>query len=230
MSGGGRDTKEGVEDAEDAAGAERVEGETPMSGGRDERLDLWLDGELSDEERGRFEEELERDPGQRAEAESLATMLALMKDLPVEKAPGDILGNVQSRLRERTGGRVYAGPNLHARFPYEVVIQSFLLIGAVLVFALASPRQEKLVPVTSADFLVSGSEIGMAVRVLSDYAKFSNEHPGVDANGWRHLVGDVANTRLEALRAEISLYPAMRIESEDPVPGGLTRVRVGVRP
>lgn len=201
--------------------------DAPPPEGPDERLDLWLDARLPADERARFERELAQNPTQRKEAQTLASMLEAMRSLPEEQAPKNLLADVQQTLRERSRGRHFA-TEVKARFPYEAILQALLLVGALVVFALSTPAPEKLVPVEPKDFLVAGSELGVAARTLGDFGTFRTDGP-VDANGWRHLVGEVADGRLEALKTEISLYPSMRLESEEPLGDGRTRVFIAVK-
>jgi len=192
----------------------------------DDRLDLWLDGRLSEDERVRFEAELEHNPEQKQEAHSLASMLSVVRNLPEERAPRTMLADVQDRLRGQTGGRVYGGPKLHVRFPYEALVQSLLLIGAVLFFALASPRPPKLIVMEPRDQL---TEEFSTRKILSEFGIFEEEKgtPG----GTKYLVGEVLNSQLKALRGEVSRHPGMMtIVSELPSGEGRTRVKVSLGP
>jgi len=174
-------------------------------------------------------DEVPSDDELEGEAQTLAGLLATIKSQPTETLPVNILANVQDQLRHRSRGRYYADHWKH-RFPYEAIVQAVLLVGALIIYALAVPEPPRLIPVTAETFKVAGSEVSLAARMLNDYGSFTNEHEGVDANGWKHLVGEVPNARLEDLKTELSLYPWMRLDSEDLVPPDKTRVRIAIRP
>lgn len=163
------------------------------------------------------------------EAQTLAALLATLKTSPPEAAPQNLLFEVQEELRQRSRGRYYAEHWKH-RFPYEALIQAVLLVGALVIYALAVPEPPRKIPVTAEQFVAAGSEVSFAARMLNDYGTFTNEHAGVDENGWKHLVGEVDDSRLEALEAELSLYPSMRLVSKDPAGPGKTTVRIALRP
>lgn len=163
------------------------------------------------------------------EAQTLAGLLRTLKSAPPEEAPRNLLMEVQEELRARSRGRYYA-EHWKYRFPYEAILQALLLVGALVIYVLAVPEPPRKIPVTAEQFVAAGSEVSFAARLLNDYGTFVNEHPGVDANGWKHLVGEVDDARLDSLEAEISLYPSMRLDGKDPVPGGRTRVRIAIRP
>jgi hypothetical protein len=194
----------------------------------DERLELWLDGRLPEEERARFEAELERNPEQKEEAHSLASLLSVVRNLPEERAPRNLLSDVQSRLRGQTEGRAYGGPKLYARFPYEALVQSLLLIGAVLIFALASPRPPKVIVMEPRSGLV-GSEGDGGLGAIAEFGTFEEERR-LEPTGPRHLVGEVPRARLEGLRAEVSRHPPMKIVSEVGTDGDKVEVRILFKP
>jgi hypothetical protein len=175
------------------------------------------------------EDETVSDAELEGEAQTLAVLLATLKSRPPETAPRNLLFEVQEQLRQRSRGRYFADHWKH-RFPYEALIQALLLVGAIVIYALAVPEPPKKIPVTAEQFIAAGSEVSFAARMLNDYGTFVNEHAGVDENGWKHLVGEVDDTRLEALDTELSLYPAMRLLSKDPAGPGKTRVRIAIRP
>lgn len=164
------------------------------------------------------------------EAQSLAGLLAAIKSRPKEEAPSTLLADIQSELRQRSRGRYY-GQHWRYRFPYEALLAVVLIVAAIIVYAVAAPPEPpRLIPVTAESFKAAGSEVSFAARMLNDYGSFSNEHEGVDAHGWKHLVGEVDNARLEDLKTELSLYPSMRLDSEEAVPPDKTRVRIAIRP
>lgn len=163
------------------------------------------------------------------ESQTLAGLLATLKANPPDSAPKSLLFEVQEELRQRSRGRYYAEHWKH-RFPYEAILQAMLLVGALIVYALAVPEPPKKIPVTAQEFVAAGSEVSFAARMLNDYGTFVNEHAGVDAHGWKHLVGEIDPSRLEALETELSLYPNMRLLEKDPVDGGKLRVRIALRP
>lgn len=163
------------------------------------------------------------------EAQTLAGLLATLKSRPPEAAPKNLLHEIQEDIRQRSRGRYYAEP-LKSRFPYEALLQALLLVGALVVYALAVPEPPRRIPVTAEQLVAAGSEVSFFARMLNDYGTFTNEHPGVDENGWKHLVGEVDNERLEALETELSLYPNMRLLEKDPGSPGKTRVRIAIRP
>lgn len=164
-----------------------------------------------------------------SEAQTLAGLLATLKSRPPEAAPKNLLHEIQEDIRQRSRGRYYADPVKH-RFPYEALIQALLLVGALVIYALAVPEPPRRIPVTAEQLVAAGSEVSFFARMLNDYGTFTNEHPGVDENGWKHLVGEVDNDRLEALETELSLYPNMRLLDKDPTSTGKTRVRIAIRP
>lgn len=163
------------------------------------------------------------------EAQTLAGLLATLKSRPPEAAPKNLLHEIQEDIRQRSRGRYYAEP-LKSRFPYEALLQALLLVGALVIYALAVPEPPRRIPVTAEQLVAAGSEVSFFARMLNDYGTFTNEHPGVDENGWKHLVGEVDNDRLEALETELSLYPNMRLLDKDPASAGKTRVRIAIRP
>ena len=151
--------------------------------------------------------------GPKAEGKTLAGLLGSIRERPPEKAPGDLLADIQRDIQQRSGGRYY-GYHWKARFPFEALATAILLVVALIIYVFARPESPPLVPVDARTFLVSGSDLGVGARILTDYGSFKPE-PGPTADGWVHVVGEVAAERMEALRAELSLYPSMRIDLEE---------------
>ncbi len=70
-------------------------------------FDRALDGELSQDERRAFDEALAREPSLRDEFSKLEQVVEATRSLAAASPPVDLLGGVQTRLRERSGGRFY---------------------------------------------------------------------------------------------------------------------------
>ncbi len=184
----------------------------------DERMNAWLDRQLGPAADAAYRQELAQDPTRDKDARTLAQVLATLRSLPDDKAPKTLLDDVQHDIRHRSRGR-YFGYHWKYRFPYEALITALLLLVAVIVYVVARPvAPPQLIPIEAKTFLVSGSDLGVAARILSDYGSFSRDPAApVAANSqWIHLVGRVAATRIEALRTELSLYPSMRLDAETP--------------
>lgn len=193
----------------------------------DERMNAWLDRQLGPGDAQRFEQELADDPARGKDARTLAQVLAQLRTLPTEQAPRDLLDDVQSDIRSRSRGR-YFGYHWKYRFPYEALLTALFLIIAVVVYVVARPAQVLLIPIEAKTFLVSGSDLGVGARILSDYGSFVRDPEGPVGGPWVQLIGDVAGNRIEALRTELSLYPSMRLDSEEVV-GAAVRVRVAIK-
>jgi len=193
----------------------------------EERMNAWLDKQLGPADAKAFEDELARDPQRQLEAKSLAGLVSTLAALPDEKPPKHMLADVQSDIRHRSRGR-YFGYRWKLRFPYEALLNAALLIAAVVVYVTVRPSPPKLIPVEASTFLVAGSNLGVGARILSDYGSFRHD-PETPADGpWLHLLGEVAVSRMPALRTELSLYPSMRIDSEEVV-GEIVRVQVAIK-
>lgn len=195
----------------------------------DERMNAWLDRQLGPADAKAFESELEGDPSKKKEARTLASVLARLRELPDEKAPAHLLEDVQGDIRHKSRGR-YFGYHWKYRFPWEALVNALLLVGAVVVYVSMRAEAPRLVPVEAKTFLVSGSDLGVGARILSDYGSFRRdpERPERPGDVWVHLVGEVPATRIEALRAELSLYPSMRLDAEDVV-GDRVTVHVAIK-
>lgn len=218
-----RDPDQGGPPPSDAGSAPAAETELSLD---DERMSAWLDRELGPAESKAFEEDLEQHPERKQEAQTLAQVLATLRELPREEAPAGLLEDVQSDIRHRSRGR-YFGYHWKYRFPYEALLIALLLIVALIVYLMAEPRPPKLIPVEAKTFLVSGSDLGVGARILSDYGQFRKD-PEAPQDAWVHLIGEVPSARMEALRTELSLYPSMRLESEE-ARGDFVTVRVALR-
>lgn len=195
----------------------------------EEKMNAWLDRQLPPADSRAFEDELAQHPDRDSEAKRLAGVVSQLRHLPVEKAPSNLLAQVQSDIRQRSRGR-YFGYHWKYRFPYEALINSLLLIGAVIVYVALRPAPPRLIPVEPKTFLVAGSDLGVGARILSDYGHFrrDTEVPERPEDVWVHLVGEVAATRIEALRIELSLYPSMRLDAEESA-GDHVKVRVAIK-
>jgi len=195
----------------------------------DERMNDWLDRQLGPADAKAFESELESDPARKKEARTLASVLARLRELPDEKAPSHLLEDVQSDIRHRSRGR-YFGYHWKYRFPWEALVNALLLVGAVVVYVSMRAETPRLVPVEAKTFLVSGSDLGVGARILSDYGSFKRDPERAEQPGdaWVYLVGEVPLSRIEALRAELSLYPSMRVDAEQVV-GEVVTVHVAIK-
>ena len=201
----------------------------PALAPEDERMNAWLDQQLGPADAKAFESELETDPARRKEVKTLAGVLARLRELPDEKAPSHLLEDVQSDIRHRSRGR-YFGHHWKYRFPWEALVNSLLLIGAVVLYVSMRAETPRLIPVEARTFLVSGSDLGVGARILSDYGSFKRDPEIAERPGdpWVYLVGEVAVSRIEAFRAELSLYPSMRLDAEDAA-GQAVRVHVAIK-
>lgn len=195
----------------------------------DERMNAWLDRQLGPADAKAFESELDTDPARRKEVKTLAGVLAKLRELPDEKAPSHLLEDVQSDIRHRTRGR-YFGYHWKYRFPWEALVNSLLLIGAVVLYVSMRAETPRLIPVEAKTFLVSGSDLGVGARILSDYGLFKRDPEVAERPGdpWVYLVGEVAASRIDAFRAELSLYPSMRLDAEAGA-GEVVRVHVAIK-
>ena len=199
----------------------------PALSADDERMNAWLDRQLGPSDSKLYEQELAQDPERGKDARTLAQMLSQLRSLPTEQAPSDLLDDVQSDIRHRSRGR-YFGYHWKYRFPYEALLTTLFLIVSVIVYVVSRPAPPKLIPIEAKTFLVSGSDLGVGARILSDYGSFVRDPEGPVGGPWVHLIGDVAANRIEALRTELSLYPSMRLDSEEAVGDHIT-VRVAIK-
>jgi hypothetical protein len=195
----------------------------------EEKMNAWLDRQLPPADSQAFEDELARQPERKQEARTLASLVSQLRHLPSESAPRDLLADVQSDIRQRSRGR-YFGYHWKYRFPYEALVNSLLLIGAVIVYVALRPAPPRLIPVEAKSFIAAGSELALGARILSDYGSFRRDPEVADKpeDPWIHLVGEVAGDRIEAFRTELSLYPSMRLDAEESV-GAHVRVRVAIK-
>jgi hypothetical protein len=193
----------------------------------DARMSAWLDRQLGPLEERDFEAKLAADPARQKEALTLAQVLATLRELPREEAPKELLDDVRSDISNKSRGR-YFGYHWKYRFPYEALFAALISIVAVVVYVLAQPSPPRLIPVEAKTFLVSGSDLGVGARILSDYGIFRRDPEAPAESLWVHLVGEVSAARIEALHTELSLYPSMRIDGEEVV-GDVVKVRVALR-
>ncbi len=140
----------------------------PALSADDERMNAWLDRQLGPSDSKLYEQELAQDPERGKDARTLAQMLSQLRSLPTEQAPSDLLDDVQSDIRHRSRGR-YFGYHWKYRFPYEALLTTLFLIVSVIVYVVSRPAPPKLIPIEAKTFLVSGSDLGVGARILSDY-------------------------------------------------------------
>lgn len=131
---------------------------------RDERLSAYLDGELSEAERARFENRLSQDPALRAELRAMHRTISLMRELPQVTAPRNFILSESMVKRERPvrearrapserQRRTWAAPLLTAATAvvsllFVIVLAGDLLLAGVggLASVPAPMRQEEAAP------------------------------------------------------------------------------------
>lgn len=190
-------------------------------------LEAWLDRQLPPQDAARFEARLSEDPEKAKEAKTLAQVLATLRTLPRDAAPNDLIRGVENDIRARSKGR-YFGYHWKHRFPYEALVSSVLLVFALIVWVSSSQPAPPLMAIDPKPFVTASSDLGVAARLLGDYGTFRHDKEIPEDANWVHVVGDVETTRMEALRSEVSLYPSMRMDGEEPL-GQTTRVRIAIR-
>ena len=113
---------------------------------REQARDLFSasrDGELSAEEQAAFERFLESDEACRAEYASFCRVIDRLGSLGRAEPPSDFADKVKSRLRRRSGGRLFGASRLAGvpRVPYEIF--SLVLILIILtVYLLTVPVRQ----------------------------------------------------------------------------------------
>lgn len=194
----------------------------------DEKASEWLDGRLADAERADFQRELEADPEKAREAKDLGRVIEALKSLEVDKAPPDLLKDVQRRIRRRSHGRHYAA-SWRQRLPFEALVTGLLVLVMVAVYLWAGPAQSpQLAPVSPKIFQGAGTGTGLASSVLSYYGAIVGEQLSSDGTNVR-LTVEVPAESLDALRREVALYPQLELEGEPSVGPSAETVRVQVR-
>ena len=97
-----------------------------------EKLSLYLDGQLTDEERRRLEEALERCPDCARDLASLKDMVTTLHEVEPVAVPDDLLGQLQKSLRREIAASSYPGaghqPSLLGRLGRWRVAASFLAV------------------------------------------------------------------------------------------------------
>lgn len=189
-----------------------------------ELASLWLDEEADHEEQDALDALRREDPGFDDEVKRLEAVTLALRSLPMESAPNDLAARVKTRIRRRTRGR-YFGTRVRYRFPYEAVINGVLLAVLMAVYLIAVPTAELTAPHIDAEPYESLSSATVGVSVLSTYGDVVVDRVSDKYVDYRV---DVAQERVHALLAEISLYPELQ-QLGDPEVVGETQRRVIVR-
>ena len=109
-------------------------------------FNAYYEGEMTPEERGAFEERLERDGPFKREYEDFLSVVGGLRGLPFEFAPDDFVERVQSRIRTRSAGRFFAETYLNSnRVPYEVIALVMIIVMAAAYMMMEAPRDRALI-------------------------------------------------------------------------------------
>ncbi|MCC6622857.1 MAG: hypothetical protein IT385_16480 [Deltaproteobacteria bacterium] len=178
----------------------------------DEKASEWVDGRLGEGERERFRRELDEDPEKAQEARDLERVVEVLRFLPDEPAPPDLMRDVQRRIRRRSHGRHY-GSTWAQRLPFEALVTGLLVLVMVALYVWNQPTREPLAPVSPKVFMGGGQGAGLAGSVLSYHGLVVGEEL-VDEGRAVRLTVEVQRDKVEALRAEVGLYPQLVLEHE----------------
>ncbi len=168
------------------------------------------------------EEERLADAIDRAEAGEESSpflkVIQTLKQAPVASAPPDFLRQVQTKIREQSGGRYY-GYQWRTRLPsgFLMLLMLAVVIGLAIMLASPTPTPRPLPtappPITPGAFDGPMNDLGLAAAILSAYGDVQNE--GLTTDGaHRRLAVELPKARIAAFEAEISLFPALRIDGE----------------
>ncbi|MFO0746537.1 MAG: hypothetical protein U1F43_12815 [Myxococcota bacterium] len=183
----------------------------------DERASEWIDGRLPNGERDRFQRELADDPEKAAEVKELERVVEVLRSLPLEGAPKDLLSEVQRRIRRRSHGRHYAA-SWRQRLPFEALVNGLLVLVMVAFYLWMSPPSgNQLAPVSPKVFQGAATGSGLASSVLSYHGMIVGEALEDGGKAVR-LTVEVPTSGLQALLGEVSLYPELKVDGE-PKPG-----------
>jgi hypothetical protein len=152
------------------------------------------------------------------ESSPFLKVIQTLKQAPVASAPPDFLSQVQTKIRDQSGGRYY-GYQWRSRLPsgFLMILMLAVVVGLAIMLAIPTPTPRPLPtappPITLGSFDGPMSDLGLAAAILSAYGDVQNE--GLTTDGvHRRLAVELAKARIAAFEAEISLFPALRIEGE----------------
>ena len=154
------------------------------------------------------------------ESSPFLKVIQTLKQAPVASAPPDFLNQVQTRIREQSGGRYY-GYQWRSRLPsgFLMILMLAVVVGLAIMLATPTPTptQRPLPteppPITAGAFDGPMNDLGLAAAILSAYGDVQNE--GLTADGaHRRLAVELPKARIPAFEAEISLFPELRIDGE----------------
>jgi len=179
----------------------------------DDKASEWLDGRLVGSERDRYRRELEADPEKAREVEELERVVEVLRVLPDEPTPPDLLRDIQRRIRRRSHGRHYGG-SWRQRLPFEALVTGLLVVVMGALYLWNQPTRDPLAPVSPKVFMGGGNGVGLAGSVLS-YGLVVGEALIDDGKAVR-LTVEVPRDKVDALLAEVGLYPELRVERGPP--------------
>lgn len=108
---------------------------------RDALFIAYLEGDLSEDERREFRDELAADDELRRDFEQFEEIMGGMQSLPIEFAPPDFVERVEGRIRSRSKGRFFADSFLYtARIPYEAIAVVMIIVMAAAWLLMEAPK------------------------------------------------------------------------------------------
>ncbi|MBM4353183.1 MAG: hypothetical protein FJ109_05200 [Deltaproteobacteria bacterium] len=159
-----------------------------------------LDGELNEDEQGRFERNLAEDAGFRERFERYRQTVELIRRLGPRPAPESLLPSVQRRITRRAVDS--AGPVL--RFPYELLV-FVVILGSLfyIYFGMLPPAptevSKRAVPATVELELTSP----LPAEIV---ARFELTDPGDSAGGARQYYGRMSRDRAAELFSAVTPF------------------------
>ncbi len=112
---------------------------------REYLFNAYLEGNLTEEEREKFDERLEDDSSFRREYEEFREVVDGVRNLPRQSAPPDMSRNVRRRIRIRSGGSFFADTSIqHSRNFHEVAAVAMMVVMASTYLVMGVPPDRGL--------------------------------------------------------------------------------------
>lgn len=190
----------------------------------------WVDAALDAPDAAAFSEELDEDSNLGRELEDYARVVSLLRGLPEEAAPDEVLPNVRQRIRRRARLRTLAHERRSPqRMPWEALFNVVLLAVLAAAWTVGVPPADPPPrPTESTLFDLAGTPLEVASALLSTYGE-SEVVPGSQSLTGLTFRVSVRRDELAELRAELALYPALTMQRTVLPDAEPTHVEVRVR-